>query len=164
MRKHPLKMTNYNMFTFATTNKQTKELSNTSSTCKQAKISVMMAVGGARCISQATVDKLVIDLICEGQQIFSLVKQAAFKELVTTLHPQCKVISRPTVRLRIYEAANHTKKTVMAQHGRVHYVATTTDWTAHQRSYIRVKSLDRLRNTETFCCTHLQEIDRFPHM
>lgn len=99
----------------------------------------MMAVGGARCVSQATVDKHVIHLICEGQQPFSVVEQPAFKELVTTLHPQCKVISRPTVRSRIHEAANHMKKTVMAHLGRVNYVATTTDcWTALQRSYIGV--------------------------
>jgi hypothetical protein len=73
------------MLTSAATNKRNNELSN-SSTCKQAKMSEIMAVGEARCVSQATVDKLVINLICEGQQPFSVVKQPAFKDLVTILN------------------------------------------------------------------------------
>uniref|UniRef100_A0A9J7X2D1 Transposase n=1 Tax=Cyprinus carpio carpio TaxID=630221 RepID=A0A9J7X2D1_CYPCA len=79
------------------------------------------------------------NFICEGLHPFSLVEQPAFKELLLTLNPQCKVISRPTLRTRIDEAANQLKKTLLSHLSKVSYVATTTDcWTAHQQSYIGV--------------------------
>ncbi len=106
---------------------------------KQAKISDVMAVGANKRVPQAKVDKLMINFICEGLHPFSLVEQPAFKELLLTLNPQCKVISRPTLRTRIDGAANQLKKTLVSHLSKVSYVATTTDcWTAHQQSYIGV--------------------------
>ncbi len=63
-------------------------------------------------VPQEIVDKLVINFICDGLQPFAVVEQPTFKELVTTLQPQARVISRPTVRARISEAADHIKKTL----------------------------------------------------
>lgn len=81
-------------------------------------------------VPQATVDKLVINFICEGLQPFAVVEQPSFKELVTTLQPQAKVISRPTVCARICEAADHM--TLVGALDKVKFVATTTDcWLAH---------------------------------
>lgn len=68
-----------------------------------------------------------------------MVEEPAFKELVTTLQPQAKVISRPTVHARICEAADHMKKTLVAALDKVKFVATTNDcWSAHQKSYLGV--------------------------
>lgn len=48
-------------------------------------------------------------------------------------------LSRPTVRARICEAVDHTKKTLVAALDKVKFVATTTDcWSAHQKSYLGV--------------------------
>ncbi|KAI2647136.1 hypothetical protein H4Q32_028534 [Labeo rohita] len=89
--------------------------------------------------SKVKVDKLMINLICEGPHPFSLVEQPAFRDLLLALNPQCKVISRPTLRNRIDGAANQLKKTLVSHLSKVTYVATTTDcWTAHQQSYIGV--------------------------
>lgn len=96
-------------------------------------------------VPQATVDKLVINFICEGLQPFAVVEQPSFKELVTTLQPQAKVISRPTVRARICEAADHMKMTLVAALDKVKFVATTTDcWSAHQKSYSMNDTYKRL--------------------
>lgn len=48
-------------------------------------------------------------------------------------------MSRPTVKLRIEEAAAKVKKNIIAEMAKVSYIGTTTDyWTAWQRSYIGV--------------------------
>ncbi|KAL3992499.1 P2X purinoceptor 3 [Sarotherodon galilaeus] len=105
-------------------------------------------------VPQATVDKLVINFICEGLQPFAVVEQPSFKELVTTLQPQAKVISRPTVRARICEAADHMKMTLVAALDKVKFVATITDCcSAHQKSYLGVTCHwieEELRGSHTF--------------
>lgn len=134
-RKHPSKLKAFS--DFVATRKRTLEPPEIPT--KQAKISDVMAVGANKRVPQAKVDKLMINLICEGLHPFSLVEQPAFKELLLTLNPQCKVISRPTLRTRIDGAANQLKKTLVSHLSKVSYVATTTDcWTAHQQSYIGV--------------------------
>ncbi|KAJ8273932.1 hypothetical protein GJAV_G00107110 [Gymnothorax javanicus] len=140
-RKHPSKIEQYHDITVAATSRQRKTTAtpNKLSANKQAKLpDVMLRVANKR-VPQATVDKLVINFICEGLQPFAVVEQPAFKELVTTLQPQAKVISRPTVRARICEAADHMRKTLVAALDKVRFVATTTDcWSAHQKSYLGV--------------------------
>lgn len=125
----------------AATSRQRKTTAtpNKLSANKQAKLPDVMLRTANKGVPQATVDKLVINFICEGLQPFAVVEQPAFKELVTTLQPQAKVISRPTVRARICEAADHMKKTLVAALDKVKFVATTTDcWSAHQKSYLGV--------------------------
>lgn len=98
-----------------------------------------MLAAASKCIPQATVDKLVISFICESLQPFAVAEQPAFKELVTTLQPQAKVISRPTVRTRICEAADYMKKTLIEELDKIKFVATTADcWSAHQKNYLGV--------------------------
>ena len=87
----------------------------------------MMLRAANKRVPQETVDKLVINFICEGLQPFSVVEQPTFKERVTTLQPQAKVISRTTVRARICEAVDHMKKTLVIALDKVKFVATTTD-------------------------------------
>ncbi|XP_072530968.1 zinc finger BED domain-containing protein 4-like [Salminus brasiliensis] len=134
-RKHPLMLKAYS--DFVATRKRTLEPLGAPS--KQAKITHVMAVGANRRVPQAKVNKLMINFICEGLHPFSVVEQPAFKELLLTLNPQCKVMSIPAVRARIEAAAIEMKKTLMSHLSKVSYVATTTDsWTAHQQSYIVV--------------------------
>lgn len=89
----------------AATSRQQKTTAtpNKLSTNKQAKLSDVMFRAANKRVPQATVDKLVINFICEGLQPFVVVEQPAFKELVTTLQPQA------TVCARICEAADHMK-------------------------------------------------------
>lgn len=55
---------------------------------KQAKITGAISVGGNRRVSQRKVDKLVINLICEGLHPLSFVERPASKKLVVILNPQ----------------------------------------------------------------------------
>ena len=133
-RKHPPKIKVYNDLVAA--RKWTLEPEITSS--KQAKISDL-AVGGTQHVPQAKFDQVLIDFICEGLHPFTVVEQPAFKELVSTLNPRCKIISRPTLRATIQAASTQMKKAVVSHLSAVSYVATTTNcWTAHQRSFIGV--------------------------
>lgn len=131
-RKHPSKLADFNA---CATRKSAQEQKGTKQPDKQAKF----AVGGAIRVSQGTVDRILIRLICEGHHPFSLVEQPAFKDFATALNPQCKVLSRPTLKNRIAEAAGQMKTKMISHLSSVNYVATTTDcWSAHQKSYIGV--------------------------
>ncbi|KAG1924762.1 zinc finger BED domain-containing protein, partial [Pimephales promelas] len=113
-----------------------KKETTSSSSSKQRRIDQMIS-GGAKQVSQATLDKLVINFICEGLQPFSVVEQPAFKTMINTLHPSATLMSRPTVLLRIQEAAMHVRKAITAKLRNVEFVSTTTDcWSVRQRSYI----------------------------
>ncbi|KAI4895264.1 hypothetical protein NFI96_011744, partial [Prochilodus magdalenae] len=102
---------------------------------KQAKF----AVCGSIRVSQGTVDRLLIRLICEGHHPFTLVEQPGFKDFAAALNPQCKVLSRPTLKNRIAEAAGQMKTKMISYFGNVNYACITTDcWSAHQKSYIGV--------------------------
>ncbi|XP_056155178.1 E3 SUMO-protein ligase ZBED1-like [Lampris incognitus] len=109
LRKHPSKQL---AFSRAKPGKRTHQ-ANPPSPSKQTNIKDAMTVGGNRRVPQGKIDKIIIRLICEGLHTFSLVEQPAFKELLTTLNPQCKVISRPTVRTRLEASAIQMKKNVM---------------------------------------------------
>lgn len=54
--------------------------------------------------------KLIADFICEGLQPFAVIEQQAFKELISLLQPQAKVISRTIACTRICEAAEEDCK------------------------------------------------------
>lgn len=98
----------------------------------------MLAAASKR-VPQTTIDKLIINFICKSVQPFTVVEQPTFKELITTLQPQAKVICRSTVRTRICDAADEMKKTLIAELAKTKFVATTTDcWSAHQKSYLGV--------------------------
>ncbi|XP_039887793.1 E3 SUMO-protein ligase ZBED1-like [Simochromis diagramma] len=164
-RKHPSKIEQYNI-TVASTSRQRKTTAtpNKLSANTQAKLPDLMLRAANKHVPQATVDMLVINFICEGLQPFAVVEQPSFKELVTTLQPQAKVISRPTVRARICEAADHMKMTLVAALDKVKFVATTTDcWSSEKLPWshmpLEEESLERrsaapackrLRGSHTF--------------
>ncbi len=66
---------------------------------------------------------------------FAVVEEPAFRELLSDLNPQCKVISRPTLQTRRQDAATRMKENLMSSLSKVSYVDTTTDWTMDKRSY-----------------------------
>nr|XP_023659428.1 zinc finger BED domain-containing protein 1-like [Paramormyrops kingsleyae] len=138
MRKHPSKIDQYHDIMTATRSHR-KPMTSKLSASKQAKLPDVMLAATSKRVPQATVDKLVINFICESLQPFAVVEQPAFKELITTLQPQAKVISRSTVCGRISDAADDLKKTIITELAKVKFVATTTDcWSAHQKSYLGV--------------------------
>ncbi|RXN12002.1 zinc finger BED domain-containing 1-like protein [Labeo rohita] len=85
------------------------------SASKQAKLPDVMLAATSKRVPQATVDKLVISFICESLQPSAVVEQPSFKELITTLQLQDKVISRSTVHGRISDAADDLKKTIITE-------------------------------------------------
>ena len=100
--------------------------------------------------------------ITETPLPFSTVEAPEFKEFVTTLQPKAKVISRPTLRLRIHDAAKKMKTEVTEKMKAVDHVATTTDcWSARRKSFIGVtahwfdpESLERF--SVILACRHLR--------
>ncbi|KAL1276427.1 hypothetical protein QQF64_036050 [Cirrhinus molitorella] len=136
-RKHPSKLNQYHDIITAACHHR-KVTASKLSASKQAKLPDMM-LAASKCVPQTTVDTLVINFICESLQPFGVVEQPAFEELITTLQPQAKVISRSTVRGRISDAADDLKKTIITELAKVKFVATTTDcWSAHQKSFLGV--------------------------
>ena len=134
-RRHPSKMKAF--IDCVATRKRTSDSEPQEVVAKQVKLDEMMAAGVGRRVPQSKLDKLVMAFICDGHHALSVVEQPAFKELITTLNPQSHVISRPTLRIRIQEAANHMKTNLMSHLAKVRYVGTTTDcWTAHQQSFL----------------------------
>lgn len=102
---------------------------------KNAKITAFTA---PRRVTQATLDKLVLNFVCEANQPFSVVETPSFKTMIETLQPHT-VMTRKTLCTRIKEAAKHKKSIIIKKLSAVNYVATTTDcWSARQRSYLGV--------------------------
>ena len=96
-------------------------------------------MGGHIRVAQGEIDKLLVNFICEGLHPFSLVEQPAFKKSISTLNPQCKVLSKPTLMKRIEGAVSHMKTNLISHLSKVSYIATATDcWSAHRQSYIGV--------------------------
>lgn len=117
-RKHPSKLADFS----ACARKLTQEQGGDSKEGKQRDKQAKFTVGGAIRVSQGTVDRLLIRFICEGHHPFSLVEQPAFKDFAAALNPQCKVLSRPTVKNRIAEAAGQMKTKMTSHLSNVNYV------------------------------------------
>lgn len=102
---------------------------------KNAKITTFTGPGR---VTQATLDQLVLNFVCQADQPFSVVEKPSFKTLIETLQPHT-VMTRKTLCTRIQEAAKHKKSLIIKKLSAVNYVATTTDcWSARQRSYLGV--------------------------
>lgn len=133
-RKHPSKLADFSACAWKSAQDQGGKSEQSKLLDKQAKF----AMGGPIRVSHWTVDRVLIRLICKGHHP-SLVEQPAFKDFAAALYPQCKVLSRPTVKNRIAEAAGQMKARIISHLSNVNYITTTTDcWSAHQKSYIGV--------------------------
>ncbi|KAI2646926.1 hypothetical protein H4Q32_029683 [Labeo rohita] len=119
------------------------------SASKQAKLPDVMLAATSKRVPQATVDKLVISFPS------AVVEQPSFKELITTLQPQAKVISRSTVRGRISDAADDLKKTIITELAKKSYLGVTCHWIEEDSLERRSAELvcNRLRGSHTFDMT-----------
>ncbi|XP_067298604.1 zinc finger BED domain-containing protein 4-like [Pseudorasbora parva] len=90
-------------------------------------------------VTQGVIDKLLINFVCEGNQPFSIVELPSFKKMIETLQPQCTVMTRKTLRLKVQDAFGNMKSAIVQKLNNAEYVATTADcWSARQRSYLGV--------------------------
>lgn len=104
---------------------------------KNAKITNSLT--SPRGVAQTTLDKLVLNFVCEANQPFSVVETPSFKVMIETLQPQRTVMTRKTLCSKLQEAAKNMKSDIIKKLSTVNHVATTTDcWSARQRSYLGV--------------------------
>ncbi|XP_024139972.1 uncharacterized protein LOC112153794 [Oryzias melastigma] len=134
-RIHPNKLIKYTEL--VDSNKKRKCSSSDEPPTKSMKITDLWIP--PRRLTQATVDRLVLNFVCEANQPFSVVERQSFKTMIETLHPHCTLMTRKTLCSRIQEAAKDMKSIIIKKLSAVNHVATTTDcWSARQRSYLGV--------------------------
>lgn len=92
-----------------------------------------------RRVSQASVDKVVMDFVIQGLHPLSVVEQQGFQALMLHLQPDVSVMSRGTLKHRVEKATLVVKNNLKTALGKTEFIATTTDgWTSHRRSFIGV--------------------------
>nr|AFC96943.1 putative transposase [Carassius auratus] len=132
-RMHPNYLKNYSKLT---AQKRKIGTSTHASSSKQLKVDSVFPV---KHVSPVTVNKAILRYIIQGLHPFSTVDLPSFKELISALQPGISVITRPTLRSKIAEAALIMKQKVTAAMSEVEWIATTTDcWTARRKSFIGV--------------------------
>lgn len=90
-------------------------------------------------MSQASVDKVIINFVIQGLHPLSVVEQQGFQALVHHLQPNVSVMSRGTVKNRVEKAVLVMKNNLKTAFGKIEFIATTTDcWTSRRRSFIGV--------------------------
>ena len=90
-------------------------------------------------MSQASVDKVVLNFVVQGLHPPHIVQQQGFNDLVQHLQPNTNVMTRNTVVNKVTTASVEMKRKLTAALGEVQFIATTTDcWTAHRRTFIGV--------------------------
>lgn len=88
---------------------------------------------------QKTVDKAIVNYVVHGLRPFSIVEQEPFRELVSDLVPNAKMMSRVTLTSKIEDGFNKMKAALTEAMKGVEYVATTTDcWSVRRRGFIGV--------------------------
>uniref|UniRef100_A0A3Q3AB51 Uncharacterized LOC108248749 n=1 Tax=Kryptolebias marmoratus TaxID=37003 RepID=A0A3Q3AB51_KRYMA len=134
-RIHPNSLMKYSEL--VDSNKKRKSSSSDEPPRKSVKITDSLI--SPRRVTQAKLDRLIVNFVCEASQPFSVVEAPSFKNIIESLHPQCTLMTRKTLCCRIQEAAKNLKSIIIKKLSAVNHVATTTDcWTARQRSYLGV--------------------------
>lgn len=88
-------------------------------------------------VTQAVVDKLLVNFVGKGNQPFSVMELPSFKKIIETLQPQCTVMTRKILHLKIQDASENMKSTLVKKLNDVDYISTTVDfWSTRQRSYL----------------------------
>lgn len=89
--------------------------------------------------SQSTVDKLILDFVCNAIQPFSIVEEDSFIKLVKGLAPNRTIMCRKTLSVRIKEQYDILRKRLITQLKQVSAVSTTADgWTHFSRAFLGV--------------------------
>jgi hypothetical protein len=116
--------------------------SSSESSCKQLKqplVTTTILNSNANLVTQATVDRLIMNSVVEGLLPLHLVQHEAFVALVNGLQPNRSVLSRPTLTRRINDKAKDVKQKLIDLLKEQSYLATTADcWSSHGKSYIGV--------------------------
>lgn len=95
-------------------------------------------------VTQAEVDKLLVNFVCEDNQPFYVMELPLFKKniYIETQQPQCIVMTRKTLLHKIQEAFENMKSALVKKLNDVDYVFTTAEcWSARQCSYLEVTCL-----------------------
>ena len=104
-------------------------------------------------MSQASVDKEVLNFIIQGLHPPNVVEQQGFIDLVHHLQPNINVMSRNTVVNKVSLEMKNNLKTAL---GELEFIATTTDcWTAYRRGFIGVTAHWIDPQTMKRCCAAL---------
>ncbi|EEC03003.1 hypothetical protein IscW_ISCW002840, partial [Ixodes scapularis] len=81
-------------------------------------------------VSQASLDKLVVNFVIGGMQRFSIVENPSFVDLVRALAPHKTVLTRKALMSRIQEEYMEMKDRLKQELSNVAYVCITADcWT-----------------------------------
>uniref|UniRef100_A0A3Q3KEC4 BED-type domain-containing protein n=1 Tax=Monopterus albus TaxID=43700 RepID=A0A3Q3KEC4_MONAL len=92
-----------------------------------------------RRVSQASVDKVVLEFVVQGLHPPHIVQQQGFIDLLQHLQPNTNVMTRNTLVNKVTKASVEMKTKLKAALSEIEFIATTTDcWTAHRRSFIGV--------------------------
>lgn len=113
---HPNYLKNYSILT---AQKRKIRTCTHASTSKQLKVDSVLLV---KPVSPVTVNKAVLRHIIQGLHPFSTVDLQSFKELISTLQPDSSVITWPTLRSKIAEAALIMKQKLTAAMSRVEWI------------------------------------------
>ncbi|XP_034021188.1 uncharacterized protein LOC117505752 [Thalassophryne amazonica] len=90
-------------------------------------------------VSQASVDKKILNFIVQGLHATNTVEQQGFIDLIQHLQPNVNVMSRNTVVNKIQKASLEMRNNLKAAMSETDFIGTTTDcWTAYRRGFLGV--------------------------
>jgi hypothetical protein len=113
-------------------------------------------------ISQATVDKLILDYVLHSSEPFRTVEIPSFRALIAGLRPERSCMSRNTLVSRINTRFSEWKLNFINELKFVKAVCTTADcWSSHNRSYIGftihwIESETLARQSRALACRRLR--------
>lgn len=98
-----------------------------------------MALVSAKTLSQADIDRMILDFAIDGLLPFRFVSLPSFNRIIKSISPRFNVISESTLKRRYCELAMTISQNVKSVLNDVNYVATTTDgWSIRGRAFLGV--------------------------
>ena len=120
--------------------------------------------------SQASVDKCLMDLICQELLPFQVVESIAFKQFVHLLEPNVHVMSQAMLKCKLKQEVEKMKAVLKSDFRNTKYVVTIIDcWTDGCKSFIGLTAHwlnhDTLkRQSAALACKHLKDFLTFNAM
>jgi hypothetical protein len=135
---HPGHLEKYNELTSAARKRKTNQSQDLPEK-RTRQPAISDSFSNANLVSQATIDKLVTNLIVQNVLPLALVEKKEFKLLITGLQPNKTTMKRSTLRSRIKAKHDQMMAKLKEILKRQSHVSTTTDcWSAYGKSYIGV--------------------------
>ncbi|KAL2102079.1 hypothetical protein ACEWY4_003840 [Coilia grayii] len=92
-----------------------------------------------RPVSQASVDKKILNYIVQDLHGTNTVEQQGFIDLIHHLQPNLNIMSRNTLVNKIQKASLEMRNNLKAALSEIEFIGTTTDcWTAYRRGFLGV--------------------------